>query len=43
VNGRLLKLRSPARTGPVSLRVSLTDTGGNTLTRTIHRAYRTTP
>ncbi|MDX3521150.1 S8 family peptidase [Streptomyces scabiei] len=42
VNGRLLKLRSPAEPGPVSLRVALTDPDGNTLTQTIHRAYRTT-
>nr|WP_251829221.1 S8 family peptidase [Streptomyces sp. ATCC 21386] len=42
VNGKLLKLRSPAKPGPVSLRVALTDADGNTLTQTIHRAYRTT-
>ncbi|MDX3636228.1 MULTISPECIES: S8 family peptidase [Streptomyces] len=42
VNGKLLKLRSPAEPGPVSLRVALTDADGNTLTQTIHRAYRTT-
>ncbi|WUV17459.1 S8 family peptidase [Streptomyces sp. NBC_01485] len=42
VNGKLLKLRSPAKPGPVSLRVTLTDADGNTLTQTIHRAYRTT-
>ena len=41
VNGKLLKLRSPAKPGPVSLRVTLTDAHGNTLTQTIHRAYRT--
>lgn len=41
VNGKQLKLRSPAKPGPVSLRVSLTDADGNTLTQTIHRAYRT--
>ncbi|MFE7440906.1 S8 family serine peptidase [Streptomyces chartreusis] len=37
-----LKLRSPATPSPVSLRVSLTDAEGNTLTQTIHAAYRTT-
>ncbi|MFM9590851.1 S8 family serine peptidase [Streptomyces scabiei] len=42
VDGRLLRLRSPAEPGPVSLRVALTDADGNTLTQTIHRAYRTT-
>ncbi|WP_416070144.1 S8 family peptidase [Streptomyces scabiei] len=42
VNGKLLKLRSPAEPGPVSLRVTLTDADGNTLTQTVHRAYRTT-
>ncbi|MFC9132033.1 S8 family peptidase [Streptomyces sp. NPDC057099] len=42
VNGKQLKLTSPARPGPVSLRVTLTDADGNTLTQTIHRAYRTT-
>ncbi|MDX3696115.1 hypothetical protein PV726_38535 [Streptomyces europaeiscabiei] len=34
------KLRSPAKPGPLSLRVTLTDADGNTLTQTIHRAYR---
>ncbi len=42
VDGKLLKLRSPATPGPVSLRVALTDADGNTLTQTVHRAYRTT-
>ncbi|WP_217144564.1 S8 family serine peptidase [Streptomyces sp. AC627_RSS907] len=42
VGGEHLKLRSPAKPGPVSLRVTLTDAKGNTLTQTIHRAYRTT-
>ncbi|WEH17452.1 S8 family serine peptidase [Streptomyces sp. VNUA24] len=42
VDGKLLKLRSPAEPGPVSLRVALTDADGNTLTQTVHRAYRTT-
>lgn len=42
VDGKLLKLRSPAKPGPVSLRVALTDADGNTLTQTVHRAYRTT-
>ncbi|MGW2349168.1 S8 family serine peptidase [Actinacidiphila glaucinigra] len=37
-----LELRHPARPGTVSLRVVLTDTDGNTLRQTIHRAYRTT-
>ncbi|MDV7216805.1 S8 family peptidase [Streptomyces prunicolor] len=42
VEGNLLKLRSPAKAGTVSLRATLTDTDGNTLTQTIYRAYRTT-
>nr|WP_240982205.1 S8 family serine peptidase [Streptomyces sp. S3(2020)] len=42
VNGKLLKLRSPAEPGPVSLRATLTDADGNTLNQTVHRAYRTT-
>ncbi|SES34991.1 Subtilase family protein [Streptomyces sp. yr375] len=42
VNGNLLKLHSPTNPAPVSLRVTLTDAYGNTLTQTIYRAYRTT-
>ncbi|MDH6522830.1 hypothetical protein M2163_000663 [Streptomyces sp. SAI-135] len=35
-----LKLRSPATPSPVSLRATLTDAKANTLTQTIHSAYR---
>ncbi|MFC8664989.1 S8 family peptidase [Streptomyces sp. NPDC057199] len=42
VNGKLLKLRSPAKPGTVSLRATLTDADGNTLKQTVHGAYRTT-
>nr|WP_281155391.1 S8 family serine peptidase [Streptomyces sp. HYC2] len=38
-----LSLKHPAKAGSVSLRASLTDRDGNTLTETIERAYRTTP
>ncbi|MEV0218429.1 S8 family peptidase [Streptomyces sp. NPDC050704] len=41
-NGKQLKLRSPAKPGPVSLHATLTDADGNTLNQTVHRAYRTT-
>ncbi|MFD9440124.1 S8 family peptidase [Streptomyces sp. NPDC060006] len=42
LDGDRLKLRSPAEPGPVSLRATLTDADGNTLTQTLHGAYRTT-
>ncbi|MFF3711121.1 S8 family peptidase [Streptomyces phaeochromogenes] len=42
VDGNLLKLRSPARPGTVSLRATLTDADGNTLKQTVYGAYRTT-
>jgi hypothetical protein len=42
VGGKHLKLRSPAKPGSASLRVTLTDAKGNTLIQTIHCAYRTT-
>ncbi|MEV5386320.1 S8 family peptidase [Streptomyces sp. NPDC052721] len=42
VDGGLLKLRSPAKAGTVSLRATLTDADGNSLKQTIYRAYRTT-
>ncbi|MFC9848480.1 S8 family peptidase [Streptomyces sp. NPDC060223] len=42
VDGKLLKLRHPAKAGTVSLRATLTDADGNTLEQTVYRAYRTT-
>ncbi|MFI1481957.1 S8 family serine peptidase [Streptomyces sp. NPDC020747] len=42
VDGKHLKLRSPAKPGTVSLRATLTDADGNTLNQTIYSAYRTT-
>ncbi|MFF9034405.1 S8 family peptidase [Streptomyces sp. NPDC014892] len=42
VDRKHLRLRHPAKAGTVSLRVSFTDTQGNTTRQTIHRAYRTT-
>ncbi|MGA5507574.1 S8 family peptidase [Streptomyces umbrinus] len=42
VDGKVLKLRSPAKPGTVSLRATLTDADGNTLKQTVYGAYRTT-
>ncbi|MEV7344174.1 S8 family serine peptidase [Streptomyces sp. NPDC093544] len=42
VDGKLLKLRHPAKAGTVSLRATLTDAAGNTLEQTVYGAYRTT-
>ncbi|WP_419666692.1 S8 family peptidase [Streptomyces sp. 2-1] len=42
VDGKVLKLRSPAKPGAVSLRATLTDADGNTLKQTVYGAYRTT-
>ncbi|MFC9607521.1 hypothetical protein ACFTTN_29225 [Streptomyces niveus] len=41
IGGKRLDLRHPAKAGPVSRRVTLTDAAGNTLKQRIHRAYRT--
>ncbi|MFJ2605855.1 S8 family peptidase [Streptomyces sp. NPDC087425] len=40
--GNHLTLHSPAKPGTVSLRTTLTDASGNTLTQTLYGAYRTT-
>ncbi|MFJ4845543.1 S8 family peptidase [Streptomyces sp. NPDC088733] len=42
VDGKRLELRHPARPGTVSLRVTFTDTDGNSAKETVYRAYRTT-
>ncbi|MET7684562.1 S8 family serine peptidase [Streptomyces sp. NPDC005423] len=42
LDGDRLKLHSPTKPGSISLRATLTDADGNTLTQTFYDAYRTT-